>query len=145
MNAPGIMYRCLIRPIFDYSDSVRTCCNKIDPDSLERVQRRAARLVHKSNNSDVALEYLNWPTLVERRDMHVYKLVNKCLKSNVFKFLLDYFKFNCYRSRRTRQSNQLYVPRVKLEAAKKSFYYNGCVVFNKLSGAADAYTINFIM
>jgi hypothetical protein len=105
------MYRCLIRPIFDYSDSVWTCCNKTDADSLERVDD----------------------------DMHVYKLVNKCLKGNVPQILMDYFKFNRDRvSRSTRQNNQLHVPRVKLEAGKKSFYYNGCVVFNKFSDVTDA-------
>jgi hypothetical protein len=52
---------------------------------------------------------------------------------------MDYFKFNCDRvSQRTRQSNHLYVPGVKLEAAKESFYYNGCVVFNKFSDVTDA-------
>jgi hypothetical protein len=81
------------------------------------------------------LDYFSWKT----RDMQVYKLVNKCLKGNVPQFLMNYFKFNRDRvSRRTRQSNQLYVPRVKLEAAKKSFYYNGCVVFNKFSDVTDA-------
>ena len=103
------------------------------------MQRRAAKIVYKSTHSDVALECLCWTTLVERRNMHVCKLVNKCLKGNVPQFLMDYFKFNRDRvSRRTRQSNQLYVPRVKLEAAKKSFYYNGCVVFNKFSDVTDA-------
>ena len=111
LNAANVMYRCLIRPIFDYSDSVWTCCNKTDADSLERVDA----------------------------DMHVYKLVNKCLKGNVPQILMDYFKFNRDRvSRRTRQNNQLHVPRVKLEAGKKSFYYNGCVVFNKFSDVTDA-------
>jgi hypothetical protein len=111
LNAANVMYRCLIRPIFDYSDSVWTCCNKTDADSLERVDD----------------------------DMHVYKLVNKCLKGNVPQILMDYFKFNRDRvSRSTRQNNQLHVPRVKLEAGKKSFYYNGCVVFNKFSDVTDA-------
>ena len=31
----------------------------------------------------------------------------------------------------TRQSNNLHLPRVRTEQAKKSFYYNGCVVYNK--------------
>ena len=30
-----------------------------------------------------------------------------------------------------RQSGLLYLPRVPLELAKKSFYYHGCVVFNR--------------
>ena len=123
-------------PIFDYSDAVWTCCNKTDADCLERLQRRAARIVCKSNCSDVALEHLQWSALADRRDMHVYKLVNKCLKENVPQFLINYFTFNRDRvSRRTRQSNLLYVPKVKLEGTKKSFFYNGCVVFNKLSSS----------
>ena len=32
----------------------------------------------------------------------------------------------------TRQSNQLHLPKVRTEVAKKSFYYNGCIVFNKM-------------
>ena len=77
----------------------------MDADCLERLQRRAARIVCKSNRSDVALEHLQWPTLADRRDMHVYKLVNKCLKENVPQFLINYFTFNRARvSQRTRQS-----------------------------------------
>ena len=136
LNAANVMYRCLIRPIFDYSDSVWTCCNRTDADSLDRLQRRAAGIVCKSSHSDVALERLRWTTLVERRDAHVCKLVNKCLKGIVPQFLIDYFKFNRDTiSRCTRQSNQLYVPRLKLEATKKSFYYNGCIIFNKFLDA----------
>ena len=62
------------------------CCNKTDADLLEGVQRRAARIVYKSIRSDAALEGLRWITLVERRDTHVNKLVNKCLKGNVPQF-----------------------------------------------------------
>ena len=134
LSAADVIYRCVIRPVFYYSDAVWTCCNKTDADCLERLQRRAARIVCKSNCSDVALEHLQWSALGDRRDMHVFKLVNKCLKENVPQFLINHFTFNRDRvSRRTRQSNLLYVPKVKLKGTKKSFFYNGCVVFNKLS------------
>ena len=127
MNAADIMYKCLIRPIFDYSDSVWACCNKPDAELLEGVQRRAARIVYKSIRSDAALEGLRWITLVERRGMHVNRLVNKCLKSNV-PFLTEYFKFNRDRVPRC-TSNKLHIPRVKLEAAKRSFCYNAGALY----------------
>ena len=48
-------------------------------------------------------------------------------------FLCDNFSFNHQLTvRTTRQSNLLHLPRVRTEMAKKSFYYNGVKVFNRL-------------
>ena len=73
LSSADVIYRCVIRPVFHYSDAVWTCCNKTDAHYLERLQRRAARIVGKSNRTDVALEHLQWPALPDRRDTHVYK------------------------------------------------------------------------
>lgn len=98
---------------------------------LERLQRRAVRIVMSSDNSDSALVKLNWETLDCRRKTYVLKVVEKCLKKQVPQFFMDYFTFNRYIVHRTtRQSNLLHLPKARIEAAKKSFYYNGCVVFN---------------
>ena len=45
----------------------------------------------------------------------------------------NYFTFNhqIY-GRVTKQSGKLQLPKVKTEIAKQSFYYTGCVAFNKL-------------
>ena len=46
-------------------------------------------------------------------------------------FLKNYFKLNKeFISRETRRSNFIYLPAVRTETAKKSFYYNGSVVYN---------------
>ena len=43
----------------------------------------------------------------------------------------NYFKLNKeVISRETRRSNFIYLPAVRTETAKKSFYYNGSVVYN---------------
>ena len=68
------IYTSFIRQIFDYCHCAWAGCNRTDNNTLERLQRRAARV--------------------------------------------------------TRQSNLLHLPRVRLETTKKSFFYNGCVVFN---------------
>ena len=48
-----------------------------------------------------------------------------------FLFLKSYFKLNKeVISRETRRSNFIYLPAVRTETAKKSFYYNGSVVYN---------------
>ena len=62
----------------------------------------------------------------------ILKLVRKCLTGQVAQFFKNYFTFNRNVVKRvTRQSGLLHLPRVRLELAKKSFYYHGCVVFNR--------------
>ena len=58
----------------------------------------------------------------------MFNLVKKSLDGAVPQCLTNYFTFNrdiC--ARQTRQRNQLHLPRVRTESAKRSFYYNGCV------------------
>ena len=74
------IFKAFITPIFDYCDCTWAGCNKTDRNTLERLQRRAARIVLKTSSSDVALESLKWGNLYNRRNEHVLKLVNKCLK-----------------------------------------------------------------
>ena len=46
-------------------------------------------------------------------------------------FLKNYFKLNKeVISRETRRSKFIYLPAVRTETAKKSFYYDGSVVYN---------------
>ncbi len=76
-----------IRPIFDYCDCTWAGCNRTDNNTLECLQRRAARIVLKTSSSDVALESLKWDSLDIRRNEHIVKLVNKCLKGYIPQYL----------------------------------------------------------
>ena len=58
----------IIRPIMDYCDTVWNCCGFGKRCSLERLQRRATKIVSKMSYSDRALDYLKWPSLVNRRE-----------------------------------------------------------------------------
>ena len=70
-------------------------------------------------------------SLEDRRNTHSLGLVKRCLNNNVPQFLKNYFKLNKeVISRETRRSNFIYLPAVRTETAKKSFYYNGSVVYN---------------
>ena len=85
----------------------------------------------RSTRSAPALANLKWNSLKDRRNKHIFKLVNLCLEKKTPQFLHNYF------SRSTRQSNILYLPMVRTEAGKKSFFYNGGIVFNNLRRSCD--------
>ena len=127
----NIVYVSFVRPILEYCDTVWNCCESRNAKNMEKLQRRAARIVTRIPDSDRAMEMMKWPSLQSRRDKNVFKLVNKCIEEWCPQFFLNYFSFNSeVHSRVTRQSNNLHLPRVRTEQARKSFYYNGCVVYN---------------
>ena len=127
----SIIYTSLIRPIIEYCDTVWGCCGQGNCNAIEALQRRAGRIVIRSFSSQKAMDSLKWPTLESRRDKHILNLVKKCIKGNCPQFFTNYFTFNSkVYSRTTRQSRHIHLPAVRTEAAKRSFYYNGCIVYN---------------
>ncbi len=120
----------------EYCDTVWACCGKGNAQELERLQNLAARIVTKCYNSDTALSNLKWASLECRRERHIFNLVKKSLSGQCPQFLRNYFTFNRDGVRRvTRQSTLLHLPKVRTETAKRSFYYNGCIIYNKHSSA----------
>ena len=57
----------------------------------------------------------------------VLNFVRKCINANYFRFNKDVV------ARTTRQSNNLHLPYVRTETAKRSFYYNGCQIFKRMN------------
>ena len=138
IHTANIVYKSYILPILDYCDTVWNCCNVGDEEKLEKIQRRVARVVMKVGCSHDALNDLRWETLKNRREQHVFKLVKKCVNGTIPQFLANYFSFNReVKVRTTRQSNLLYLPKVRTEMPKKSFYYNGVQVFNRLCNSLN--------
>ena len=83
---------------------------------LDRAQRRAAKIVLKTKDSD-----LKWLPLSMRRDMHTINLTFKCLKGSPPMFFKDYFKvFRTIHNTRGSGHNLL-LPKVRTETARKFF------------------------
>ena len=134
VHSANIVYTSLIRPVIDYCDTVWACCGKGNAEQMEKLQRRAARIVTKCDSSDIALSNLKWNILESRRERHVLNLVKMSRSCQCPQFFKNYFAFNTdIVPRSTRQSFLLHLPRVRTETAKRSFYYNGCIVFNRLN------------
>ena len=86
------IYTAYIRPIMDYCDTVWNCCGFDSRSSLERLQRRATKIVSKMSDSDRALDYPKWPSLVNRRESAMLMTSSKeALKDNARNFLTNYF------------------------------------------------------
>ena len=132
MHTASIIYKALILPVIDYCDTVWNCCGRTNTDKIKKLQRRAVRKILQPDSSDDGLERLGYETLKFRRETHTVKLVKTCSNKLCPQFLVDYFYFNRdILQKKTRQSNHLRLPSVKLECTKKAFYYHGCVLFNR--------------
>ena len=68
MHTAGIIYRSFILPVLDYCDTVWNCCGRINADNIEKLQKRAARIIMQTNSSDEALAHLRYDTLGLRRE-----------------------------------------------------------------------------
>ena len=75
----------------DYWDVAWSSIEKIERVKLDRAQRRAAKIVLKTTDSDA--ENLKWLPLSIRRHMHTINLTFKCLKDPLQCFLKIILRF----------------------------------------------------
>ena len=89
------LYKALVRPHLEYGNSVRYPTTKTDSDKLERVQRRATKLVPelKHLNYQDRLRDLNLPSLTYRRQrgdiINTYKYIHGIYKCDQDMFSRD--------------------------------------------------------
>ena len=81
MYTASSVYTLFVLPILDYYDAVWSCCGIVNADKLEKLRRRAARIVMRLESSEKAINFLGYVTLEERRESHVSNLVKKCLSN----------------------------------------------------------------
>ena len=73
-----------IRPVFGHCDTVWNCCYEKNTSSIERLQRRAAIIICKSES----VASIRWSTLQCRREDHVCNLVKKCIADRFRNYIL---------------------------------------------------------
>ena len=117
------IHTAYIHPIMNYCDIAWNCCGVSNSSSLERLQRRTAKIGSEMSDSDKALHYLKWSSLVNRRDNHVNELVKICIKGPCLQLFKNYFTFEIsVHNRIAGQMNRLHLLRVRTDIAKNSFY-----------------------
>ena len=116
----------------DYCDVAWSSIWKIERDKLDRARRRAAKIVSKTNDSD-AEKNLKWLPLSIRREVHTINLTFKCLKGSPPMFFKNYFKVFRTIHNTKGSGDNLLLPKVRTETARKSFYFNGSKLFNNFA------------
>ena len=115
------LYRGVVLPALDYCDVVWHGCTKSASNKLEVVHNNAARTVlwapYRSSATQLRSQ-LGWTTLGgERRDYHLAIWV--------------YNQPNTHQHE-TRNCHGLYVPRPRTNILKRSFAYQGVLIWNSL-------------
>ena len=74
VDATNKVYQSLVLPVMAFCDVTWSSIGKIERDKLDRAQRRAAKIVLKTKDSD-AEKNLKWLPLSMMRDMHTFLLI----------------------------------------------------------------------
>ena len=134
-EAANRMYKTMVLHIFDYCDTSFATLGVNNSELLDRLQRRASKLVgfrcfHTCTN-------LGWISLTDGRKMRSAQLICKCLKGSISDYFKNYFVVRNLGNQITTRSTSidLLLPKIRLEVAKRSFYYNGAVIYNNLSSS----------
>ena len=81
--------------VLDYCDAVWHECGQGNSAKIERLQRRAARIVYfkaASNlSTDQIMTKLGWKPLYSRRQENILRFVNECIANRVPRYLFNYF------------------------------------------------------
>ena len=136
LEAANRLYKAMVLPVLDYCDAVWHECGQGNSAKIERLQRRAARIVYfkaASNlSTDQIITKLGWKPLYSRRQENILRFVNQCIANRVPRYLFNYFNVRNHDSPRykTRSSNGLILEKVNLECTKRAFFYKGATIFN---------------
>ena len=131
MYTANTVYTSFVLPILDHCDTVWSCCGSVNTVKLEKLQRRAARIVMRLRSSEKALNFLGYVTLENRREPCTQSIVVKNYLSNRCpQFFMHYINYNRdILPIRTRSSDKRRLPSVKVRLYEKSLFYHGCVIF----------------
>ena len=102
---------------------------------LQKLQNRAARMIAEctyETSSSSLLEELNWYKLSLNRKKHKAILMYKTINKSVPRYLQDLFSLRSCPYGLTDNENKLFVPKPRTDYLKRSFSYDGAVLWNSL-------------
>ena len=113
----------------EYCCAVFYSCGKGNEEELERLQRRAARIVLKTvhlSTQDKA-SGLGWDPLKTSREKHIVKLFKNCLDAQAPSYFSDYFRQRTYdiHDHETRSKDRLSIDKFNLELTKRASFIRG--------------------
>ena len=135
-----LLYEKTIQPVMDYACSVWCHTKKSNINKLQRVQNYAARIItgnfdYINTQSIDVLHSLRWATVQERCDYFTAVLMVKAIRGLTPMYMTDNIVMAAEthdRDTRLSNSNDVNIPPHNSDVLKRSFIYNGSVIWNKL-------------
>ena len=94
-EAANRLYKAMVLPVLDYCDAVWRECGQGNSDKIERLQRRAARIVYfkaaSKLSTDQIMTKLGLEPLYYERRTHILRFFNEYIASSVSRYLFHYF------------------------------------------------------
>ena len=127
------LYKAMVLPVLDYCDAVWHECRQGNSEKIERLQRRAARIVYfkaaSKLSTDQIMTKLGLEPVYYRRRRHILRFVNECIVNRVPRYLFNYSneRNRDIQDHKTR-NNDLILEKVK--CTKRAVFYKGAKIFN---------------
>ena len=119
------IYKTMLIPLFTYCSIISSTYTETLNQRVSSFQQKAHEVIFKRKS--------NFPNNASIRSIQRKRLstqVFNCVHGNAYNNYNNYFTIM---SNKTRNCNNLLrLPKIRLEATKKSFYFNGATVFNEL-------------
>ena len=129
-----MIFQFMVLPVLDYCDAVWHEFGQGNCDKIERLQRRAARIIYfkaaSKLSTDQIMTKLGSESLYYRRQTHVLRFVNERFANRVPRYLFNYFNLRNgdIHSHETR-NNDVILEKVNLECTRRAFFYKSAKNF----------------
>ena len=124
------VYQSMILPVFSYCNTITLDLSEFLRQNVRNFEDRANRII--SNGLDNAHVDLKIPSILRVRDYNACLLAFKYINNMTCDNFKSYLSLN-YHEKTTRNNGKLVrVPKIRLQATRKSFYYQGARKYNKL-------------
>ena len=120
----------MILPVFSHCNTITLNLSESFTQKLRNFEDRANRIISNGlNNAHVDLKV---PSIVRVRDYNACLLAFKCINNMTSDSFKSYLSLNCHEKTTRNNGKLIRVPKIRLEAARKSFYFQGASKYNKL-------------
>ena len=114
----------MVVPLILYNCTVHFNLNQTQKNKLQSLQNRAIKIV-----DDTKVKLAN---IIKKISIHTCLLVKKCLIGEVCSNFIEYFHLKKHLYNTRNNNIQVELPSIKLEFARKGFFFMGAKIYNEL-------------
>ena len=120
------IYKIMILPLFLYCSNINIGISDSHKSKLEKLQNRATKIINGHNGK------ISLPSINHVRNKRCAIEVFKCLNGLAPRIFEKHFKRLDHQKDTRGNKSNLVVPRIRTEAARKAFSYQGVKIYNRL-------------